>query len=66
MIIKRISFLIALILFSNLYSQNLPSEYWKLSTEELSKYTDDNAQLELASRYLTGSNGDIIDIKKAH
>ena len=64
MIIKRFSFLIALVLFSNLHSQNLPSEYWKLSTEELSKYTDDNAQLELASRYLTGSNGDIIDEPK--
>ncbi|HPJ16201.1 MAG TPA: hypothetical protein PLJ39_14110, partial [Spirochaetota bacterium] len=66
MIIKRISFLIALVFFSYLHSQNLPIEYWKLSTEELSKYTEDNAQLELASRYMTGSNGDVIDINKAH
>ena len=61
----RLSFLLLLIFFTKLNSQNLPEEYWKLSTKELSKYSDTNAQLELASRNLTGSNGDIIDIKKA-
>ncbi len=62
--LKRLSFLILLIFFAKLNSQNLPEEYWQLSTEELSNYSDTNAQLELASRYLSGSNGDIIDEPK--
>ena len=63
---KRMILCMILILFSKVYSQNLPSEYWKLPTEKLSTYSETDAQVELAHRYLFGSNGEKIDFEKAY
>ena len=63
---KRMILCMILILFSKLYSQNLPSEYWKLPTEKLSTYSETNALAEFALRYLFGSNGEKINFEKAY